>query len=294
MLTIFSLPGPVTDKTRRSRRNAVNSWRRLEPKCEILLFGNEEGVRELAAEAGARHLPAVNTNEQGMPLLSDTFSQAHALGSGDWLMYSNCDMLYFDDLQVAIESVPFNECMLLGRRWDMLVPLELNVKDESAWAQIKSGHGKNGRWHGYSGMDFFIFPRALRVDMLPFVVGRPGWDGWLMWKMRDLGVPVVDATSDIVAIHQNHEQTWASSANFRLYQPDIEYNRKLAGGFSNMLSIREADWFMREGRVTRPPWPRRVLSVLATTIPYRAALAIKRSVWNCSVPSRFGSFFKRR
>ena len=37
-----------------------------------------------------------------------------------------------------------------------------------------------------------------------FVVGRWGWDNWLIWKARRCMVPVIDCSKNIIAIHQNH------------------------------------------------------------------------------------------
>ena len=41
--------------------------------------------------------------------------------------------------------------------------------------------------------------------MPAFVIGRPGWDNWLLWYPLSLGVPVVDASSVVRAVHQNHD-----------------------------------------------------------------------------------------
>ena len=35
--------------------------------------------------------------------------------------------------------------------------------------------------------------------------GRPGWDNWLLWFARSSGAAVVDASSVVCAVHQNHD-----------------------------------------------------------------------------------------
>ena len=37
-----------------------------------------------------------------------------------------------------------------------------------------------------------------------FIIGRPGYDNWLIWKARRSLIPVVDASESVKAIHQNH------------------------------------------------------------------------------------------
>ena len=45
-------------------------------------------------------------------------------------------------------------------------------------------------------IDYFVFSRGLRMQarFRQFVVGRPGWDNWLLWYPLSIGVPVVDAS----------------------------------------------------------------------------------------------------
>src|SRR6202041_150428 len=54
-------------------------------------------------------------------------------------------------------------------------------------------------------VDYFLFSRHLYRDLPPFVVGRVYWDHWLVWKARSTSVPVIDASADVLAIHQNHD-----------------------------------------------------------------------------------------
>ena len=41
-----------------------------------------------------------------------------------------------------------------------------------------------------------------------FVIGRPGWDNWLLWYPLSERVPVVDASDAVVAVHQNHDYAY--------------------------------------------------------------------------------------
>ena len=40
------------------------------------------------------------------------------------------------------------------------------------------------------------------------MIGRPGWDNWLVWHARDSGARVVDATAVVQAVHQNHDYSY--------------------------------------------------------------------------------------
>jgi hypothetical protein len=50
MLTIFALPKPFNDHIDTIQRNAIGTWARFRPDCEILLFADEVGTAEVFFE----------------------------------------------------------------------------------------------------------------------------------------------------------------------------------------------------------------------------------------------------
>ncbi len=85
-------------------------------------------------------------------------------------------------------------------------------------------------------IDYFVFSRGLYYQQIPeFVVGRPGWDNWLLWYPLSIGVPVVDASRVVRAVHQNHDYgyhpegekgVWEgeeAQENYRLHEGEIRY-----------------------------------------------------------------------
>ena len=73
MLTILSTPKAFTGLFAVIQRNAIESWTKLEPRPEIILFGRDPGTAEICDELGLRHVPDVAENAHGTPLLSDMF-----------------------------------------------------------------------------------------------------------------------------------------------------------------------------------------------------------------------------
>lgn len=278
MITIFTVPEPFTEKIRKSRINAINSWRRLQPNCEIILFGGDKDLAKYALETGVRHVPEVARSDLGTPLLSDIFDLAQKLAQGDVLMFSNCDIIFYDDLHAAIAAVRFEKYMLCGRRWDIDVSEEIAINDEPAWLSLRSQYGRKGRMHAHSGLDYFIFPKTMRIEMPPFVIGRPGWDSWFVWHLRASGIPVIDGTGAIKAFHQNHDYTHLKLGSTQYTGPEKEINYKLAGGYMKMLSLREANWIISDGEFKRQPWPKRIWSIIGPFRIYCFLLAVKRYI----------------
>jgi hypothetical protein len=205
-LTIFAIPKAFRGHIAVIQRNAIASWTRMNPRPEVILFGTDEGTAEVAADLGVRHVPAVQKNQWGTPLVSDLFGQAQALGHSPWLCYVNADIVLFDDFISAVSRVAAwtERFLVVGRRTDLDITEPLS--SETNWsAQLKDSVRNNGRLQIARNIDYFAFSRGLYPAMPPLAIGRFWWDNWLLWKARSLGVPVIDATSVVTAVHQNHD-----------------------------------------------------------------------------------------
>jgi len=76
MLTLFATPKAFRAHTGIIQRNAITSWTRLNPRPEIILFGDDEGTSAIARELGLRHVPEIAHNHTGAPMLDDLFAKA--------------------------------------------------------------------------------------------------------------------------------------------------------------------------------------------------------------------------
>jgi hypothetical protein len=208
MITFFSTPKPFRGHIGIIQRNAIQSWKLAHPDAEVILFGNEEGAAEVAAGLGARHEPEVDRNPHGTPLLSSLFERAARLARHNRLCFLNADILLTDDFLAASTRLSqLQERSLMGgRRCDLGIkePLDFSRPD---WREsVRALARERGKLRPPQWIDYFVFPRDLLRGQVPdFAVGRPGYDNWLLWKVRSMGVPVVDATEVVLAIHQNHD-----------------------------------------------------------------------------------------
>ena len=105
MLSIFSTPKPFRGHIGVIQRNALKSWTLLNPDVEVILFGDDEGAAQAAAELSIRHEPNVERNEHGTKRLDYMFSTARALARHDILCYVNCDIILMDDFLRALKRV---------------------------------------------------------------------------------------------------------------------------------------------------------------------------------------------
>lgn len=278
MLTIFTIPKPFTGHNKIIQRNAVQSWKRIKPECEIILFGNDEGVAEIAHELNIKHIPEVEKNEFGTPLLSSAFDLAQKLAMHDTLMYVNADIIFMPDIMTAVRKIGKKDFLICGRRWDLDILGEIDFNNNTWIATLLNDINTMGVLHGLSGMDYFIFPKNL-INMPAFAVGRPGWDTWLIYNMRVKNIPVIDATQAITIIHQNHDYSHSKfGEKKRIGGPERLRNIEIAGGVTCMLTLRDADWELGENGLRRPEFPKRFFSLLSLFYPWRLLLLIKRNL----------------
>jgi hypothetical protein len=211
MLTLFSTPKPFAGHIDVIQRNAILSWRRLHPEIEIILVGDDAGAAEVCAELGIRHIPQVERNKYGTKYLASIYDQVQEAARHRVLCHVNCDIVLMSDFLRAAELVTQKkeQFLMAGRRWDVDVrsPLDFGAADwESKLRKVAlaSGRQRPAQW-----IDYFLFPKGLYYKKIPeFVIGRPGWDNWLLWYPLSQRVPVVDASGAVVAVHQNHDYAY--------------------------------------------------------------------------------------
>lgn len=230
-LTLFTAPKPFTHPhIAVIQRNAIQSWKQL-PDCDIILIGSEPGIAEVAAEFGVRHLPQVERNAHGTPLLSSIFGLARENSDAPLLCYVNADIILFSDVVEAAQNAAKQAArfLMVGQRWDMdvITPLDFSPGWES---RLRTDLSARGILHRPMGSDYFIFPRACYTDMPAFAVGRAGWDNWMIYKARAEGWPAIDATHDVTIIHQNHDYSHLPGGQPHYKLPETEENIRLAGG----------------------------------------------------------------
>lgn len=278
MITIFTIPKPFFGHNALIQLNAIRSWLQLNCKSEIIILGDDAGVSETAQSLGVKHISFVHKNEFGTPLLNSAFDSVQKTAENDIIMYANSDIIIFQNLVDVIKPIitTMPSFLICGRRWDLDVNYEISfVKDD--WGNdLRRRLNAAGRLHSLSGMDYFIFRRNT-INMLPFAVGRPGWDTWLIYEMRRAKVPVIDASGAIEIVHQNHDYSHSKfGESNRVGGPEWRRNIRVAGGLTKMLTLRDADWVLTKDGLRRPHAVRRVLSTISTFYLWRALLATKR------------------
>jgi hypothetical protein len=299
MLTIFTMPKPFRGHFAVIQRNALTALTRLSQPPEVIVFGDEEGTADVTRELAIRHVPEVQRNEFGTPILSDCFAKARQLASHEILGYINADIILTDDFIAAVQKVAARKrrFMIAGQRWDL--DLTEPLRFDNDWQQqLRARAHREGSLHNITGMDYFAFSKDLAEGIPPMAVGRAMWDNWFLYHARARGATLVDATAAVTVIHQNHDYSHLAGGKPTAYKgAEVQRNKQLAGGMDHYFTLRDAThqltadgrlrrftdrWHVRRWFLTLPILRprlglavRALLKLIELTHPWRAKLGMK-------------------
>ncbi len=97
MITLIAVPKSFIGHIGTIQTNAILSWTKLRPEPEIILMGDDEGVKEFAEKFNLRYIPEIKKNEYGTPLYNSIFREAEKAASHDWLCHITSDVILTGD-----------------------------------------------------------------------------------------------------------------------------------------------------------------------------------------------------
>jgi hypothetical protein len=253
LITLFTAPKPFIDPhINIIQRNTLKNWIALGKDVEVVVVGDEPGIKEVCAELNVVHLANVRCNKEGTPLISSIFQLARDVNDSPFLMYSNADILLLPELVLVVRKLAekTDKFLGVGERWDLDIK---DLKDFSGeWAgmlrtQVKS----SGVRHKRTGSDYFIFPRTCFNNIPDFAVGRAGWDNWMIYQARWQGWPLIDLSKVLTIIHQNHDYGHLPDGLRHYDMPETAVNVRLAGGRRTIFTLRDHTHIFDGDRLTR-------------------------------------------
>lgn len=274
MITIFSIPKAFKDNISIIQINAILSWKQIDPNVQIVLYGDEIGSSDTAKKLDVENVTNVSLNEYGTPFLDSIFEDIKTRAKYENLVYVNCDIIFLDNFRDTINLIYkkfANQNILVGgRRIDLDIKCEIDYGDELWQEKIKNRIKNEGKVHGYSGIDYFVFNKSLPVKLKHFVVGRPGWDNWFIYSAILNKIKVIDCTQNITALHQNHQRAYNGVDN------DSKSNMKLIGSYSSLATLFNADYVMKNNQVKKTYLYRKIITKLALNFPSSIIWYLKR------------------
>lgn len=252
MITLFAVPKPFVGHIGRIQLNAVKSWRLLHPQIQIILLGSEAGIQEVVEKERVQHLSQLKKNRYGTPLLDDVFARAKKHARYRVLAYINNDIILLQDFIQTIRRIKLSQFLLTGRRYNLHTGEQLTFSP--GWeSRLKQRIKHESKLYRYGALDYFVFTRDINWHMPPLILGRTAWDNWIVYQARKLKIPVIDASSIITAIHQQHDFLPQTQQSKVWFERERQCNWQLIGDRRKFFNVKDADWLMKSNGLQRTP-----------------------------------------
>jgi len=236
-LTIFTSFDYSEDKAQ-INNNTLVGVRTIEGRINFILYTDCSSARQMGESAKWTVRPVPKTHV-GIPVLSSMFLEAMSTLTTHFYLYMNADILFDSDLMVTLNKVQSylearnmsrHPLLMVGRRKNVETISSSGLTTDNKWRTIIQRSYLNFKLFQNDALDYFIVNRYFLWENIPkFVIGRVGFDNWLMTYARMHNYVTVDATASILAVHQtrsgqNHE---GFTHNFTTYNIDIIQGLKL-------------------------------------------------------------------
>ena len=251
MYTIFSCTKDFNSLFGIIQRNAINSWLKLSPKPNIILFGIEdESIKKEFKDKNITFLPIKDCNEYGTPFVNKIFESAIKNSSTDALCYVNSDIILFNNFPKTIKNlITQKKYFGVGRRHNVEIQEILDFNNQE---QIYNYYLSNSNLDSYTGSDYFIFNKYTIKNIPSFLIGRTCWDNWLMYYAATNKLNLTDCSNSIKCIHQKHDYSHIKTNKDNHYKGiEREYNFKQLGGIDKIYDVRDCDFLFENDIVKK-------------------------------------------
>jgi len=228
-------------------RNTIQMWAMLAPTVIPILYVDNDNMTivRFARKHGWRvyMTPKPNTSEKPKhntslkktssslpPVLRTMYLHAQNHTHTPWYCYANADIIFDKSLLSTLAFLTrhlakLRKVLVVGRRTNVNMGPGENVTSLNQVMYLARG-GKLGQ---SNAEDYFLTTRdGYPWNTIPnFVVGRVGYDNWIVTTALSKRIPVVDATGTILAVHQTDSKGNKEGHNVPKDTKDI--NKKYAG-----------------------------------------------------------------
>ena len=144
--------------------------------------------------------------------------------------------------------------LVVGQCLNLDIEEELELQRPETRKALRQRALEQGVLRGPGGIDWFLFSRGLYRGLPSFLVGRAGFDNWLIWRALSSRALVVDATEAVLAVHQNHDYGHVEGGRAGAYAgEEARRNIELAGGELRLFNIDDAPYRLGPQGLRRRP-----------------------------------------
>ena len=189
-------------------RNVIRNWGLLSPDVIPVLFTSMNASSDAVDYARQRNwhiFPVPKRSKGGIPVFRYMFLEAQQLFDTSFYGYVNSDILFNKGLTDTIHGLlrlkkNLTNLLVVGQRRNWKIKWQQNVTELEEIGEA----AKSSPMFWACAEDYFIsthngYPWSSIPD---FVVGRNGYDNWMVVTAIKSRIPVVDITKTVTALHQ--------------------------------------------------------------------------------------------
>lgn len=216
-----------------AEENAIKSWLCIHPESEVILFTEQKNHAVLNdSRIIVCNELKKDVNNKGLPFLNFLFEQASRRAKYKLLCYCNADIILTESIVPIFEKLYelTSSFLAVSQRTDVLIDSVIDFTDPSENRKFHDTVKENGKIHPPYGSDIFVFPKHQYTteNMPDMLVGRPGWDNWMIYDARKRFNKLVDIKASDSVIHQDH---------------DAKYNGKNVQDQVNYYFLPQGHWY---------------------------------------------------
>lgn len=227
-------------------QEVINNWSVLGDDIQPIFFYNKSEPNDwdiLALEKGWIGLSLASTNNFGTPVLKEMYMKVTNKLKSEFYGFCNGDILFDQKIKMTLKHILNNKIFL--RNSTMVIGQRTNIEVQDYYDYKKSNlndtkslsHIADARGSLFMKMaeDYFFIHSPENFpwhDIKDIVIGRRGYDNYLVSEAVQHNVSVIDATKTILAVHL----TGSDGNQASLENIDREYNIDLIGERYNYSS----------------------------------------------------------
>jgi len=284
MVTIFSPMRPFVNDIGIVQKQAISSWINIFPSCEIIVIEDEEKTCEENLKSfDLKILKSVNRSISGVPLLDSMFEEVLKVAKYDIICYITADILLPHDF---CSDILFFDKLVNDQFGDYVgICSRIDVKNPSINKGSLSDieyYDKcliNGILRKRSGIDLWVFRKSLKINFLPFPIGRCLTDNWFVHFCRSQNITVIDFSEKIRIIHQYHTKSIKLNPYFDLEK--IYCHKLFENASFYAMDLYDSNFiYTKNCKIIRPRGIRLFYLLLSYIDFYRFILSIYRKFKN--------------
>ncbi len=259
IITLFTTLRDVKVRERLHNKT-LNNWASLAPAVLPVLYlmpNDSEYWTRRATELGWK-LEKVPRTRGGIPIVKDMFNVTAEKYPSPFIGFANADNAFGNSLVETLVGLTQNNKELVHGRMSLIVGRrrgikEININDTSA--EYVDSIASSLKLYTKYGQDYFFFGDGGKFhwDRVPdFVVGRLGYDNWLVVMAQRWNITLIDGTNTLHNLHLEGKD-------------GVSSGRVLNKGRSKVLNYEAAGKFNYGGGVTTCAFWRSVNCSLVTS-----------------------------